>query len=89
MTGCKKNPVNSQSASVASMVKKINDGRPYYLVSIVNGSNWTNYSSSDFQDAYAEDGYLVIVLNDNSKSYYNLAITKTLNISHQSLDLYY
>lgn len=81
MFGCKKNPVNSQSASVTSMAKKINNGRPYDSISIVNGSYTTTYNKSDFQKVYAKDGDFVLVINNASKSYYNLEISKGVNIS--------
>lgn len=90
MLGCKNNPTGSQS-TLSSMVQKINNGRPYtnILVYANSGNEYYGPNQNAFTDAYAKNGYLVIVFSNSSKTYFNISSAHEIDIYQGSLYLKY
>ena len=88
LIGCKSNPT-STSSSLTSMVQKINDGRPYtnILVYASSGNEFYGPSQNPFSDAYAKNGYLEVILKNNSISYFNLSSVHEIDIYNGNLYL--
>lgn len=88
--GCKNNPTSSQS-NLSTMVQKVNNGRPYtnILVYASTGNEFYGPGQNSFQDAYAKNGYLIIIFTNNSKSYFNLSSAHEIDIYQGNLYLKY
>jgi hypothetical protein len=84
LMGCKKDD-NSTSPQF-TIESEINAARPYHFVFIINPStgSW-NFEkngvspNNPFSDAYAEDGFLIVVTNVG-KMYFNLNLAKDIEI---------
>lgn len=80
-TGCKNNPTGPQTP-IASMVQKINNGRPYKYIYTVKGTSIATYGVNGipFKDTYAKDGYLIIVISNTYQKYYNLSLIREVDV---------
>lgn len=89
LAGCKDNPTQP----FENITQQINDARPFNSIYIDRGDNTVSLGTDGFEDAYAEDGYFVVVFSHSAKwgrdtkSFYNLSTVKEVNIQ-ASHDIY-
>ncbi|VAX20431.1 hypothetical protein MNBD_IGNAVI01-3063 [hydrothermal vent metagenome] len=91
--GCEENPVGPDS----TVEERINGNRPFYEI-IVNHTEYTYFFSKQdadpwnrIRDAYANDGYFVVVTDDHDKKtyYFNLFSIKNLETRKGYLTINY
>ena len=91
---CKDDEITSPTFSLEN---EINYAKPFDFIHIYKADTGDSHFSinggvgfTPFQDAYAENGYLIVTVNGNVINYFNLSLVKYYQISKGSwLNLYY
>ena len=91
---CKEDDITNPTFSLEN---EINNAKPFEYIHIYKADTGDSHFSlnggvgfTPFEDAYAENGYLIVTVNGNVNNYFNLSLVKYYQISKGSwLNLYY